>query len=149
MIQTVVLDLDGTIFDCSHRQHLAQAKLWDEFHSQCLGDKLHMDVVTLIRLVHFNGNFQILAVTGRNEKFRNLTNEQLIKNGILVDDILMRPDGNFDHDAEMKIELLEKYFGSKEDVLKNVIFCLDDRDGVIEKFRNYGLKAWQVRQGAF
>lgn len=145
----IVCDLDGTLFDCAHRQHLAIAKKWDEFHSLCTEDKIHGDVLTLVRLVHFNQNFGLLALTGRNEKFRNLTESQLRCAGVLVDDLLMRPDDNFDHDAEMKIAQLEKYFGSKEEVLKNVIFCLDDRDSVIQNFRDYGLKAWQVRMGAF
>jgi hypothetical protein len=45
--------------------------------------------------------------------------------------------------------MTEEYFGSKEAVLQNVIFVLDDRDKVVEAWRNYGLPCWQVRPGVW
>lgn len=154
-MKTIILDLDGTLFNCEHRQHLAQAKQWDEFHSLATGDKPHEDVHWFVKLL-CNSDFSqgmpkyhMVVLTGRNERYRKMTEDILRSNGLLIDALLMRPDDNYDFDDKMKIQLLEGYFGSKKEVLENVFLCLDDRDTVVEAFRNYGLHCWQVRQGAF
>ncbi len=143
--QYIVVDLDGTIFDIAHRVDYAKVGQWDDFHSRCAYDGVHKDVEALLATTVFS----VLAVTGRNEKYRKTTIEMLSKFLLPVDEILMRPDDDYRSDAVLKIELLEEYFGSKEKVLAEVAFCLDDRDKVIEAYRNYGLAAWQVRQGAY
>jgi hypothetical protein len=49
----------------------------------------------------------------------------------------------------LKPALLEGFFGGKQATIDNVKFVLDDRDAVVEAWRNYGLVCWQVRQGSF
>src|ERR1044071_9234046 len=44
----IVVDLDGTVCDCAHRVHLAQAKQWDEFHAGIPHDKPHPDAVEFL-----------------------------------------------------------------------------------------------------
>jgi hypothetical protein len=84
-------------------------------------------------------------LTGRNEKYRQLTEEWLDSTNLhyYVHMLLMRPDNDWSHDHEMKIALLEKEFGSKEVVLQKVAFVVDDRDSVVEGLRNYGLTVLQ------
>ena len=65
------------------------------------------------------------------------------------EELLMRSDNDFRPDHEVKIELLEKRFGGKEGVIRNVWFVVDDRDQVVEALRNYGLTVFQPANGGY
>ena len=145
--ECIILDLDGTLCNVDHRVEYALTKQYDEFHSRLSGDKPNPAVQAIIRLLAVNLN--ILVVTGRNAKWRTQTERWLTKHGIIVDDLLMRPDDDFTKDHELKLLMIERHFGSKEAVLKNVVMALEDRDQVVEAFRNYGIPTWQVVEGAY
>ncbi len=146
----IIVDIDGTISDCSHRLHLAQAKLWDEFNEACTADSPHLDTLTLIGTLANDMEYMIVAVTGRSEKYRGLTEQWLKKHRMLsvFDIILMRPDGDWCPDVELKPRLLDEYFGGR-DWVSSTWFVLEDRDKVVEMYRNLGLSVWQVRQGTY
>lgn len=44
----VIVDVDGVISDASSRQHLAQARRWDEFFAGCPDDPPHEAAVALV-----------------------------------------------------------------------------------------------------
>jgi hypothetical protein len=145
----IVVDLDGTLADISHRVHLAQAKAWDDFHALAQDDKIIASTAQIVSaLAHF---FTIIVVTGRNERLRPGTEGWLQKQDAtpFISAVLMRPDDDYRPDGEMKLSLLEAHFGSKQAVLDNVELAIDDRDRVVEAFRNYGLICWQVREGDY
>ena len=145
----IVVDLDGTLNENEHRVHLAQARKWDEFHEAAKGDFVCIPVREIIRAM--SNSYKILLLTGRNERYRPMTMNWLQENHIspFINDLAMRPDEDFRPDIEMKICILESFFGTKENVLRSVLFCLDDRDRVVEGFRNYGLPCFQVKQGDY
>ncbi len=140
---SIVVDMDGTLSNCKHRQHHAEQGQWDEFHSKLSEDKTYYDVQWLLE--RLPDSIQVIVLTGRNETYRSKTFEWLSDKGIFVDMLLRRPDGDFRPDHELKPKLLEEAFGSKDLVIDNVMFVLDDRDKVVEAWRNYGLDCWQVR----
>ncbi len=143
----LVCDLDGTLFDCTHRIDYALARQWEDFHSRCDGDKPFTDVLEL--LIRVTPDLRVLALTGRTANYRDKTVKQLVNYGVLADTLLMRAENDYRRSAEMKLGMLEEFFGSKEKVLASVAFALDDQDIIVEAFRNYGLSCWQVRTGAF
>lgn len=148
-LETIVCDIDGTLSDSAHRTEHAKNGNWDLFHEKSFEDKPHEDVKNLLEFCSLRYN--IILCTGRNEKYRQTTENWLWSNklGHLIDHILMRPDNNWEKDHELKPQMLEEYFEGKESALKNVAFVLDDRDKVVEAWRDYGLSCWQVRMGAF
>lgn len=148
----LIVDLDGTLCNSSHRQHLAQARQWDEFHSLIHLDTVCEEVATVIlALQKYNRNLITLAVTGRNESNRVATAKWLLNHrlGALFDEVLMRPDFDGTPDHDLKPKMLEEYFGSKDKVLENVLIVLEDRTKVVESLRNYGLVVFQVREGDY
>lgn len=152
-MKSIILDLDGTISDHSPRFHLAQAKLWDEYHARCNEDLPHEDVLGLIDMI-FNPALaplvdpvDLVICTGRSEKYRSVTMDWLRKHRIPVQTILMRGGNDFRKSGVIKAELLEEHFGSKEEVIKQVLFVLEDRESLVQFFRDYGLPCWQVRNG--
>lgn len=145
----IIFDVDGTISDPSHRIQFAQAKEWDEFQRLAHLDPVIVNIADLMRKLNWSAN--IILLTGRNEKYRHVT-EQWLRDAELdycYEELLMRPDEDYRPDHEMKIDLLEKRFGSKEGVLRNVWFAIDDRNSVVEALRNYGLTVLQPIEGAY
>jgi phosphoglycolate phosphatase-like HAD superfamily hydrolase len=137
----IVVDLDGTLCNDTHRRHLVSAGKWDEYHSLCHLDEIYPDVAIIIGGMSRSG-YEIVLCTGRNEKWREMTLDWLFKNKIFgcIDVLLMRPDDDYRPAGELKLDLIEKNFA-----LSKIAFALDDTEKVIEAFRNAGIAAYQVR----
>jgi hypothetical protein len=145
----VIVDLDGTLVGCAKRDHHRAAGDWDAFHKAgCESDEIINSTADFIRTCY--DRYNLMVLTGRNEKFRAPTCVWLSENNLAYfSSLLMRPDGDYRSDAELKIGLLEGFFGSKEKVLEQVAFCLDDRQKVIDGFREYGVACWEVNPGGY
>jgi len=138
-----LLDLDGTLCDVSHRVHLAMAKMWDEFHSLCQSDRPNPDVLRVVLLLQ--RSIMPVIVTGRNARWRAKTEAWLSDCGVSCEALLMRPDDDFRPDAELKLSLLDRHYGGRDSWLRRVVFALEDRERVVEAYRNLGIPTWQVR----
>lgn len=148
----IVVDLDGTVCDTAHRDHLAQAKDWDAFHAAAKDDRPRPDVATFLGIFrrYRPDDFVLVACTGRNERYRQTTLEWLIKNDLAIfDDILMRPDGDWRPDVEMKPAMLDGWMDRHGYFTREVAFILEDRDKVVEAWRNLGYATWQVAPGGY
>jgi hypothetical protein len=64
----VIVDIDGTVADCAHRVHLAQATEWDEFHALSPYDTPKFETVEFIKVLQAQG-YIIFGLTGRDEKY--------------------------------------------------------------------------------
>lgn len=144
----IVVDLDGTLCNSSHRDHLAVAGQWDDFHSRLMDDEPWPDVKAFLDLFWTvnseTSQYAIVGLTGRNEQWRNKTLEWLNRHELFMDELLMRPDKDFTPDAELKPALLLDRYP------KEAILCiLEDRDKVVDAWRNAGFNCWQVRPGGY
>lgn len=139
----IVVDLDRTLFNCDHRWHLQVAGEFDAFHDLCHKDEVYPDVANLLKSLIPSWN--VVACTGRPQRLYQKTLKQLRSYQLWFDAILMRPENNYQRTEDLKISLLEGFFGSKSVVLSNVAFVLEDQDKIVEAFREYGLNCWQVR----
>jgi len=147
----VVVDLDGTLCDSAHRDHLAQARRWDEFHAKLKNDKPHSDVKMLLDVfanLEYEGP-EIVGLTGRNARYRPATLDWLFNNGISFDCLMMRPDDNWSPDHELKPQMLQEYLKMTGRDQSDVWFILDDREKVVEAWRNLGYNCWQPRPGGY
>jgi hypothetical protein len=157
MKRAIVVDLDGTLCNSGHREHLAVNKEWDQFHSALADDKPHGDVAWLIGVLScacLSGEIEIIACTGRPEKYRAITERWLSGFGILFDEVLMRPDDDWLSDTVLKPQLVMEWHDRQEDAAhgtaqERVLFVLDDRDRVVEAWRGHGFNCWQVRLGGY
>lgn len=146
----IIIDLDGTLCDISHRVHLAQAKDWEEFHKGIPDDAVNQDVMQLLEIFS-EASINIIICTGRPESTRISTLSWLHRNSVHedVDILLMRPNDDHSPDHELKVRMLDEHFGSRESALRNILFILDDRDKVVEAYRNAGFACWQVQAGKY
>ena len=157
-MKTIVIDLDGTLCDSAHRDHHARNSEWDQFHALLTEDKPHPDVLHLMELLHNLSDLrgpdevELIGCTGRNERWRIATEKWLMEHGALLDCVLMRPDFDFRPDHELKIEMLEGWHyesGAEGRPQDRVAFILEDREKVVEAWRDAGYNCWQVRPGNF
>ena len=148
----VVVDLDGTVADCTHRLHYIQGetKDWCAFYKECANDKPIDSMIDMVRALN-ERMFYIIFLTGRSEVARELTQTWLSDN-LLWDYValLMRPEGDYREDSVVKIELLNKFVETNLESNKdNIAFVLDDRSSVVKAFRKEGYKVLQVAEGDF
>ena len=146
MKNIVVVGIDGTIAKVGDRlKYLQQEKKdWDYFYEHCDEDEPIKDMLTLVYDLHRSYN-HIVFCTGRRESVRAKTEEWLNKYLGIEYILLMRPDGDHRHDAEVKPELLATAGYTPDKVL-----CIfEDRDSMVAKWRELGYRCLQVAEGKF
>jgi predicted kinase len=139
----VLVDIDGTLADISHRLHYVsgEKKDWDGFFSEIDKDSVRKDVVDMVW--EASEKFNLFLVSGRPDKYRKETQKWLYENHI--DDyftgLIMRGTGDKRPDTMVKQDIL-KCFGAE-----NVEYVIDDRPCVIEMWRNNGVEVIDVGNG--
>lgn len=88
---------------------------------------------------------KVIVMSGRDDKYREITEAWLRESGFRWDEFYMRPEDDTRNDAIVKNELFEQHIAGKY----NVDFILDDRDRVVKMWRAKGLKVLQVADGDF
>lgn len=132
---SIIVDIDGTIADNQHRQSVLEfsPKNWDTFFSECVNDLPIEPIVGIIQIL--SSYHSILFVTGRNEKYRIITEAWLHKHEIPFEELYMRPNGDYRCDHEMKefllINEIRKQYNPK--------LAIDDRQSVVDMWRRNGL----------
>jgi len=143
----VIVDLDGTLCNHSHRLHLALAGQWKEYHALCVDDKLNEDVAWFLSVLP--REIFVIVLSGREETVKEETIQWLVKHNVAqyIDEILLRPEGDYSPDIELKPAMLDDYFENLP-WRNRVLVALDDRNRVVEMWRLLGIPCWQVREGS-
>ena len=157
-----ICDVDGTLMNVEKRAiHAQRTKRytdkrmnWDNF----LDPKIMLeydtpnvdvcDTIKSLRLVYSEegGNEnRIIITSARNERHRRVTEIQLGNAGIKYDAMYLRDDGDMRPDDIVKAELLGKIITDGY----NPTVAFDDRNQVVKKWRELGIKCYQVREGNF
>lgn len=146
----IICDIDGTVTNIDHRAEYAQTGQWDQFHELCHLDPPYQDVIDIINAFAIVGGYNVVGLTCRTQATRIKTTEWLDRHGVMFQDVWM-PRGEHDYrsDADVKIGAMEAFFGSKEEVLRNVLFVLEDREKIVQALRDYGLTVLQPRLGTY
>lgn len=146
MLKWVVFDVDGTLSNDAHRNHIARTKPtnWDLYHERCVGDVPYEPIVELLRAMRAF-HYRIALCTGRPDTYRKVTEDWMDTWGIAYDKLLMRPRDNHVRDFTMKPDLILTAKLYPEDVL----FIVEDRTRMVEAWRDLGYTCLQVREGNF
>lgn len=116
MDRIVIYDVDGTLVNVSGIRHLVAAGLknrdFDAFHRASVDCPPIPEVVYSAQLWGEAG-LKVGQLTARQEKYRSLTSFWIADHKVPSDLLVMRDDGDFRSDAEIKREkiarLLEQY----------------------------------------
>lgn len=134
----IIVDIDGTL---AHRCD----RNWFEYDKV---DQDHLDIAVygIVEAFQKKG-YTILIVSGREgtEVCRQKTLAWLDKHEVPYYDLMMRKEGDFRRDSIVKKEIYDTLIKDKFDVE----FVLDDRQQVVDMWREIGLKCLQVAEGNF
>src|ERR1019366_7325992 len=136
--KAILVDLDGTLAIVKARN------VYDA--SQCdILDEPNIPVVETVRALVMNG-YEVVFVSGREDKYREPT-ARFIKRCFPAYSyqLFMRKSGDLRNDAVVKEEIYRNHIEMTYDVL----LVLDDRMGVVQKWRELGLACFQVNAGDF
>lgn len=139
----IIFDIDGTLSDLTHRLHhiSGTSRKWDEFFDAASDDAPHNEIIELNKILK-NAGKTIFVVSGRPEKIRGITEEWLSNHGVVYDELYMRPDGDHRQDFLVKSQILDGILADNYEI----DFVIDDRDTVVEMWRERGIVCLQCRE---
>ena len=144
--QTIIFDVDGTIADVEHRRHFVNGNNdWQSFRAETVNDTPVQWVCDIAKRFIAQGD-QVAFFIARNESEREITEKQIAEwIGDNHQGLFLRPDGDFRKDDEFKSELADKF----EELGGKIDLVFDDRNQVVEMWRNRGTLVVQVAEGDF
>ena len=147
----IIVDMDGTLANIDRRLKEAEANPppgkrmdWDIFLDPVVmahTDQPNWHVIHLVKTLEEAGH-RIIITSARNERHRTVTSQQLDDWDIKYQKLYLRKDDDFRQDGIVKAELLEQIL---EDGYVPRI-AIDDRQQVVDKWRELGLHCWQVEK---
>lgn len=156
-----IFDLDGTVCDISHRLHFIGATdkkfvdfkdttppEWEKFHAACVDDKPIFSVISVARALH-NAGHKLVYSTGRGDDSRALTEHWLSKYRVPMAPLFMRTYGDHREDYVVKSELLDKILSIYNVTAQDLGGAFEDRQQVVNMYRERGVKVFQVAEGNF
>lgn len=133
----IIVDIDGTIALRGDR---------NPFDEEAVGqDTPNLSVVAVVRAMHRDG-YKVIFVSGRTEKSRDATEVWLSVNvPVLYEQLLLRPNADNRPDQVLKMGFYEAFIRDQYSVL----CVIDDRQRVVDMWRDLGLTCMQVAPGKF
>ena len=140
-MQCILVDIDGTLAIRGERD--------PHDFARCGEDEPR---AKLVKILHALGDqsgrrvgYFIIVLTGRQEKFRRITELWLALHRIPSDVLLMRKTGDERPDDVVKEEILDQEILTQH----TVVAVFDDRQRVVDMWRRRGLLCCQVAPGDF
>lgn len=149
--KAILVDVDGTLAHMTAEGRLRFGRQAPFMWGNVMEDAVDEVVANLVRNyyerdVMDDNPAQVIIMSGRDSVCRDLTEDWLKANKIPYDQIFMRKKGDSRKDNIVKRELFDEHIRD----FYQVEYVLDDRDQVVEMWRNeLGLKVLQVAAGAF
>jgi FMN phosphatase YigB (HAD superfamily) len=141
-----IFDVDGTLVDVDPILHILLNKdresdsfkrNYDDFHKESIHCAPHQNVVDMVW--EARKNFDIIIVTARKEKYRNLTSRWLKNNNVPHDALFMRRDEDHREDYAVKKDILEHV-----NVYWDIKHAVDDNPSIIKLWEENGIATTKI-----
>lgn len=141
MRDAVIVDVDGTLCDVSSIEHLVRDRPrdFDAFYRASADCPANSDVVAAVDDAREAGQ-AIVIVTGRQRRWKRLTERWLADHDIAFDAIYLRGNRDYRPDVQFKTDILETI---RQDGYRPV-HAWDDRERIVEPWRSHGIGATHV-----
>jgi predicted kinase len=138
----IIVDIDGTLAHMNGRSPYDYTKVKTDVVDEQVRDIIWRYAQ---RDPNETPSTYIMVVSGREDSCKADTEQWLQDNQIPHDELHMRKTGDLRNDTIIKQEIYEEWIKDRY----NVRFVLDDRNRVVDMWRNLGLKVLQVAPGDF
>jgi phosphoglycolate phosphatase-like HAD superfamily hydrolase len=142
----LVVDIDGTISDSTHRDHLVEGAYpdWDAFFDQAKND---LPINSTLKIIDMLApNVELWVITGRSKRIFNETSNWLRNVARLnYSRLLMREQDDYRPATRVKPELLLKGLRDYRKGTNDVLAIIDNDTDMCEKWDSLGFKSLQVR----
>lgn len=128
---TAVFDLDGTLTDTRHRQHLIECrpKRWDDFFAGSGDDAPYAEGLAALATAVESG-CEIVYLSGRPERVRHLSQHWLDTHDCPEGTLILRSDRDRSSSADFKVRALQRLSSSRR-----LMLLVDDDPTVVEAVR--------------
>ena len=131
----LMVDMDGTLSLLNGRNPFAAAT--------CDRDLPNQPVLDTVLL--WQQSLSVIVVSGRTDDCRSQTEQWLAQHGVRPTQVLMRSTGDHRQDSTIKQEIYQQQICGQY----NIKLVLDDRQQVVDMWRDLGLTVFQVAAGDF
>jgi hypothetical protein len=135
-MKTVIVDLDGTLFDCRWRNCFLPD--YEAFHKRCRGDTIIEPIRNLVRSLSFHNNL-IVIVAGRPNTYREWTQDLLDECDVPYDNLYLRGD-NVRPDQEFKKTVFDYLTG----INHKIDLAIESQQPLIDMWRANGVHCIQT-----
>lgn len=149
-----IFDIDGTVALIEHRRHMLDAPdrdKWRRFYAACDKDQPNNAVISTMERLRFSGA-DVWFFSGRSDEVRAQTVAWLAQHTSFMSWELegplltMRAAGDYTADDVLKRQWLD---GILVDDRRRLVAAFDDRDRVVQMWRDAGVPCFQVAPGEF
>lgn len=152
MKNIIICDIDGTLCTDEHRNYLLQCepRKWDEYFDLCHLDQPVEAVVKVLRMAKWKDRggidppYKIHLMTARVDTVRQKTIDWLKLHNVPYDTITFRPA-----DSRVQDNVLKTMWANELGGPDRVLFVLEDRQRVVDAWRQAGYTCFQVAPGNF
>jgi len=141
-IDAIIVDVDGTValMNPPESMYGRTPFEWDKVKL----DSPNQPIIDLVQTLRDTG-LKVIITTGRDGVALDDTKAWLTSHGVVYDAIFIRPAGDCRKDSIIKKEIYDNHIKNKY----NIKYVVDDRNQVVEMWRELGLTVLQVADGDF
>lgn len=146
-MKAIIVDIDGTLANIEHRRHFVTQEKpdWKSFYAAMVMDTPNDWCVDLVH--RYRKDHRIIFVSGRPSGYQFTTNRFLRYCGFVFGeyDLYMRAEGDSRSDFIVKKEIYDLFIKGQWEIT----LCVDDRQQVVDMWREQGLLCLQCHKGDF
>jgi hypothetical protein len=135
----IITDLDGTLAHAAWRANLMHD--WDAYHAASIADKPNQPMIDFINRLGALGH--VVCITARPERWRQLTNDWLLRNAVQLSYLSMRPNDDRRPSPLVKIDLALALLKQLD---ASAVIAIDDRSDVVAAYAAQGWVALQAQE---
>ena len=133
----LVIDIEGTLSNAKHRMHLLKENKFLEFQKQFEFDTLNKNVFLFIKQFKQFREVEIILLTAKQERYRDIVIKWLQKYNIKYDKLIMKNEDISD------INFKERYAKNHKE---EILFALEDVGKIAKMFSDNGIPCLRIEQ---
>jgi len=149
-MKVALIDMDGCVADVKHRVWIVsnldavaphrRQEMWDMFHSAMEFDEPARSVINVVNSL--SSDVLVVILTGRPEKYKAGTLEQLTRWKVRHDHLIMRKEG----DRQSSVNLKKQVVMHMMEIGLEIVQAIDDREDICDMYRELEIPTVEIKQ---